>query len=111
MAVLAFLVLLAAAVFWVLLPLARREDYRAGTISAAGELRDLYVLRDVAYDTLRDLESDFGMGKMGEGDYRELKTRTQAEAAEILRRIESLEWPPADRPGVSSPRPARNSRH
>ena len=104
MPVLAFLVLLAAAGFWVLLPLARREDYQAGAVSAAGELKDLYVLRDVAYDTLRDLESDFGMGKMGEGDYRELKTRTQAEAAEILRRIETLESPPAGRPGAP-PRP------
>jgi hypothetical protein len=111
MAVLAFLALLAAAAFWVLLPLARKEDYQAGAVSAAGELKDLCVLRDVAYETLRDLESDFGMGKMGEADYRELKTRTQAETAEILRRIESLDSSRAGRPGVTSPRPGGDSRH
>ena len=91
MAVLAFLALLLGTVFWVLLPLTRKEDFRAGGTTTAGELKDLYALREVAYDTLRDLEFDFSMEKMAEGDYRELKTRYQAEAAEILRQIGILE--------------------
>jgi hypothetical protein len=91
MAVLAFLALLIGFTFWITLPLMQKESYRAGEYAAAGELKDLYALRDVAYDTLRDLEFDFSMGKMAENDYRELKSRYQGEAAEILRQIEAVE--------------------
>jgi hypothetical protein len=101
MAALAFFFLLAGLTFWITLPLMRKEDFRASEILVAGELKDLYALRDVAYDTLRDLEFDFGMGKMAESDYRELKTRYQGEAAEILRQIEVLEQRlEADRPSA-----------
>ena len=91
MAILAFLGLLAGLTFWVTLPLMRPEGFQAFEYAVAGELKDLYALRDVAYDTLRDLEFDFSMGKMAESDYQELKTRYQGEAAEILRQIEVLE--------------------
>ena len=67
-----------------------REEFNAAEYAVAGELKDLYALRDVAYDTLRDLEFDFSMGKMAEKDYSELKTRYQGEAAEILSQIETL---------------------
>ena len=91
MPTLAFLSLLLGFGFWILLPLTRKEDFRAAEYAVAGELKDLYALRDVAYDTLRDLEFDYSMEKMAEKDYRELKSRYQGEAAEILRQIESLE--------------------
>ena len=91
MPTLAFLALLLGFGFWILLPLTRKEDFRAAEYAVAGELTDLYALRDVAYDTLRDLEFDHSMGKMAEKDYEELKTRYQGEAAEILRQIETLE--------------------
>ena len=84
MPTLAFLALLLGFGFWIILPLTRREDFRAAEYAVVGELKDLYALRDVAYDTLRDLEFDYSMGKMAEKDYRELKTRYQGEAAEIL---------------------------
>ena len=91
MAVLGFLALALGLGFWILLPLMGREDFQTADYAPASELKDLLVLRDVAYDTLRDLEFDFRMGKMAEKDYRELKARYQGEAAEILRQVEDLE--------------------
>ena len=90
MAVIAFTALALGLAFWVLQPLLRDEEFLAqGTLAA--ELKDLYLLRDVAYDTLRDLEFDSRMGKMAESDYLDLKARYQSEAAEILRQIQVLE--------------------
>ena len=91
MAVVAFLALALGLGFWILRPLMGREDFQTADYAPASELKDLLVLRDVAYDTLRDLEFDFRMGKMAEKDYRELKARYQGEAAEILRQVEVLE--------------------
>ena len=91
MAVLGFLALALGLGFWILLPLMGREDFQTTDYAPASELKDLLVLRDVAYDTLRDLEFDFRMGKMAEKDYSELKARYQGEAAEILRQVEDLE--------------------
>ena len=91
MAFIAFAGLALALTYWVLSPLLQPEEFRAGEYAVAAELKDLYALRGVAYDTLRDLEFDFQMGKMAERDYQELKARYQGEAAEILRQIQILE--------------------
>lgn len=112
MAVVAFLALAFGLGFWILRPLLDREDFQGGEYAAAAELKDLLALRNVAYDTLRDLEFDFRMGKMAEKDYLELKARYQGEAAEILRQVQVLEErlarPPAPDvdpllPGKTSP--------
>ncbi len=91
MAVVAFLALAFGLGFWILKPLLEKEDFQGGEYAVAAELKDLLALRNVAYDTLRDLEFDFRMGKMAEKDHQELKSRYQGEAAEILRQIEILE--------------------
>jgi len=91
MAVVGFLALLLGFGLWITLPLMRQEDFRSGEYAVAGELSDLHALREVAYETLRDLEFDFSMGKMAEKDYHDLKARYQGEAAEILRQIDVLE--------------------
>jgi hypothetical protein len=55
------------------------------------ELRELYALRDVAYEALRDLDFDFHAGKIGESDHRELTDRYRREALRLVERIEGLE--------------------
>jgi hypothetical protein len=57
----------------------------------AAAIRELAALRDVAYETLRDLEFDFHAGKIGEADYRELTARYQAEAASLVERLDRLQ--------------------
>jgi len=91
--------------FWILLPLLRLESFSAGEYEAAGELKDLCALKEAAYDTLRDIEFDFRMGKIAEKDYLELKTRYQGEAAEVVGQIEALE-----KSLVSSPRSRSRNR-
>jgi hypothetical protein len=54
------------------------------------ELRELETLRDVAYETLRDIEFDFHAGKISEADYRELTDRYKAEALHLVRRLDAL---------------------
>jgi hypothetical protein len=90
-AVVAFLALALGLGFWILRPLMSAERFQGGEYAASAELSDLWIVRDVTYDTLRDLEFDFRMGKMAEKDYQDLKVRYQAEAAEVLRQIEVLE--------------------
>jgi hypothetical protein len=69
------------------------------------ELRELYALRDITYETLRDLEFDFHSGKIGADDYNELSDRFRREAIDLVGRIEALEvtFP-------KGPRPARDGR-
>ncbi|MFQ5877241.1 MAG: hypothetical protein ACE5JH_06060 [Acidobacteriota bacterium] len=55
------------------------------------ELRELYALRDVEYETIRDLEFDYHAGKIGESDYRDLSHRHKMEALRLVRRIDELE--------------------
>jgi len=90
-AVVVFLALALGLGFWILRPLMAAERFQEGEHAAAAELSDLWIVRDVTYDTLRDLEFDFRMGKMAEKDYLELKGRYQGEAADILQQIEMLE--------------------
>jgi hypothetical protein len=55
------------------------------------ELRELYNLRDVTYEILRDLELDFHAGKINEQDYLDLSDRYKTDAAGLLVRIDALE--------------------
>ena len=55
------------------------------------EIRELYALRDVTYESLRDLEFDYQSGKIGEDDYSDLSNRFKREAIDLVTRIESLE--------------------
>ncbi len=62
-----------------------------------GVLRELHALKDVTYETLRDLEFDHHSGKIGDADYEELRERYRAEAVALVGRIAALE---PDDPGV-----------
>ena len=66
------------------------------------ELRELKALREIAYETLRDIEFDFHAGKIGEADHRELTARYKAEALAIVGRIDDLEAAAA-RPAPRTP--------
>jgi len=62
------------------------------------ELRELETLREVAYETLRDIEFDFHAGKISETDYRELTDRYKAEALQLVHRIDALTSTPRSSP-------------
>jgi len=91
MTILAGIVIVAAAVALVLSPLVRgtAAPLTDGPDRIAA-LRELHALRDVTYETLRDLEFDYHSGKISEADYKELGDRYRAEAVVIVRRIDAL---------------------
>jgi hypothetical protein len=92
MVILAAIVLAFVVTFAVVSPLVTRQGapLSDGPDKDAA-IRELVALRDVAYETLRDLEFDFHAGKIAEADYRELTTRTQAEAASLVERLDRLQ--------------------
>ena len=92
MVVLAAIVLAFVVIVAVVSPLVTRQ---AAPLSdgpdRAAAIRELAALRDVAYETLRDLEFDFHAGKIAESDYRELTARYQTEAATFVERLDRLQ--------------------
>ena len=92
MAVLAGILLVLGTILYVISPFVTRTaaPLTDGPDRLA-ELRELYALRDVTYESLRDLEFDYHAGKIGEDDYNDLSDRFKREAIEFVTRIESLE--------------------
>ena len=80
MVILAGILLVLAVVALVVSPLVRglQAPLTDGPDRLAA-LRELYALRDVTYETLRDLEFDFQSGKISEADYKELGDRYRAD--------------------------------
>ena len=56
----------------------------------ATEIHEVETLRDIALESLRDLEFDRHAGKIAEADYRELSDRTREEAARLMERLDRL---------------------
>jgi cytochrome c-type biogenesis protein CcmF len=57
---------------------------------AAADLASLEAVREVKYRELRELELDYGTGKLSRADYEETGAALRAEALQVLDRIESL---------------------
>jgi len=92
MLILLGIVLSVATVAFVLSPLALRHGAPlTDGPDAIAELRELYALRDVAYETIRDIDFDFHAGKISEQDHREMTDRYTREALRMVQRIEALE--------------------
>ncbi len=89
--VLLFAVLLAAGVLlFVLEPVWRatlppEEEETAEHIDV---LADLYARRDALYASIKELEFDHRVGKIGAEDYERFSARLKQEAADVLRQIE-----------------------
>ena len=69
----------------------KRHLYYLDDMLGTGEhkkLAYLYSRRSVVYDNLRDLDSEFQMGKLSETDYQKLRDGLMAEAADVVRQID-----------------------
>ncbi|MEA2245488.1 MAG: hypothetical protein QOH46_17 [Solirubrobacteraceae bacterium] len=93
------IVVLAVVVLLVSAPLRRGASVRA---EERGELRraDLEAAREAKYREIRDAEMDYRTGKLSEGDWKALDRELRGEAIEILRRLDELGEPAADRRGT-----------
>jgi len=65
----------------------------------AGYLRER---KDAVYENLRDLNFEYQAGKVPDGDYQQMKSSLQDEAATILAEIARLEANPAPQRGYRS---------
>jgi hypothetical protein len=92
------IVLLAVVVLLVSAPLRRGAHSRAEETEQA-ERADLEAARDAKYREIRDAELDQRTGKLSDEDWRALDRQLRGEAIDILRRLDALGEPPADRPG------------
>ena len=93
--------LAAAAIWYVLAPLWRRP---AGPDRSLGaERARLVEARETALRVLRDLALDHATGKMSEADYEALRSRHEAAAIDVLRRLDAMD---ALAPAARAPRPA-----
>ena len=92
MVLLAGILMTLGVLIYVLAPLVNRvaAPLTDGPDSLA-EIHELYTLRDVNYETLRDLEFDFRSGKISDADYSDLSHRFKREAIALVGRIENLE--------------------
>ena len=81
-----------------------------GGFSARAEEReemrraDLEAARESKYREIRDAELDYRTGKLSEADWRRLDRELRAEAIEILRGLDELSPPPAERPAPAKRR-------
>ncbi len=58
--------------------------------STPDALEVLMSQRDSTYDAIRDLDFDFQLGKLSQGDYAPLREKYKARAAETLKQIDAL---------------------
>ena len=90
MEILLVMVLVAAAIAMVALPL------RPGAGRSAGEAEDaeraeLEAARDAKYREIRDAELDHRTGKLSDADWRAVDRALRSEAMEVLRRLDELD--------------------
>lgn len=91
--VLIFAILLAAGVLLFVLEPVWRATFPP-TEEETGEymdvLADLYARRDALYASIKELEFDHRVGKIGAEDYERFSARLKQEAADVLRQIEEV---------------------
>lgn len=62
-----------------------------GTINPVLErFRALEARKDSLYSAIRDIDLDYGLGKLTEDDYRELRQKYRVEAASVLKEIDAM---------------------
>jgi len=89
-------ILSAAALAFVAYPLVspKRHLYYLDDMLGGGEqkkLAYLYSRRSVVYDNIRDLDSEFQMGKLSAADHQRLRDGLMAEAADVVRAIDEAQ--------------------
>ena len=76
-------------VVWIGEPLVRRGGVREAAADAQGDaIERLTLQKETLYTAIRDLDFDHQTGKVDAEDHAELRRQMEAEAADILRRLD-----------------------
>lgn len=104
--ILLVVLLAAAAVVWILAPLARADAAEVERVARAdSEAVELQSRREMVLGALKDLEEDRATDKITDEDYAGLQTKLTAQAVDIMKRIDALDArgpkrvPPSSSPG------------
>lgn len=83
-----------AAVAYPLLSQAVPEGLEPSAAGALGaERENLLVEKHMAYDAIKELELDWKSGKLSDEDYRSIRDELEAEAIEVMKKLDSVEPP------------------
>ena len=99
------LILVLAAGGYALWPLfAKRPDESAGQTDSAAETDEGYLVarKTAIYRNIKELESEYKMGRLAEPDFQRLESEYKSEAAEILYRLDMLSAAPVPIPPPES---------
>lgn len=75
---------------YVVLPLYRNNAPRQMRAESDGEIDRLRRQKDKLYNDIRDLDFEYGIGKMAEMDYKYLRGEAIKEVAAVIEKIESM---------------------
>ncbi len=89
MALIAWAVIFTTVVLFLAWPLFKPR--RAFDATSGGEGSELLARKGELYAALTDLEFDYRMGKLSEGDYRELREKYRLEALALLDQVDKRE--------------------
>ena len=81
-----------AVAYWVLIPLFRprqSEDFSSGM--KENRKKVLQQRKEAVYEAIKEMDFDYGMKKISEDDYNELKSQYKARALEILKELDTVD--------------------
>ncbi|MEM7008367.1 MAG: zinc ribbon domain-containing protein [Thermodesulfobacteriota bacterium] len=86
------------AALYIVLPffLKKKEDGNINSIqepldSISEKLIALHNKKETLYSAIRDIDFDYGLGKLSKDDYEELNNKYQTQAASVLKEIDEIE--------------------
>lgn len=88
MIIAAFILIAAGVLIFVFTPLFDTSDTIAQTSRKEAHHRGLIEQRDMVYESIRELDFDYRMGKVEEEDYRQARARYSAQAVEIMKSLD-----------------------
>lgn len=88
----AIIFILAVVGYWILQPLLRPKGLESGSPqSRAIKEMALKKSKEDVYAAIKEMEMDFGMGKISEEDYQDLKSRYKSKALHFLKELDGVE--------------------
>jgi hypothetical protein len=88
----AIIFILGVAGYWILQPLLTPKGLESGSPqSRAVKDKALEKSKEDVYAAIKEMEMDFGMGKISEEDYQDLKSRYKSKALHILKELDGVE--------------------
>ena len=77
----------AAVLAYIFIPLFQKQGEVQRTSSRESRRRQLLEERERTLDAIREIDFDFRMGKLEDGDYRQIRSRYEADAIAVIKKL------------------------